>query len=218
VGAWPNIQCVPISNADSADNIFGLNRSNDVTINPLQLDTPPINCNWQLSQIKGGGDARELHRAQDRHRILQEQIQDRERRWGKCWACDIERCNVTLGRLSPYPPATSTEVTGLCTEVEEGEIATIVLQAVMPPPLVAFEENQGNSPPTTVVEIRSEWGVKGVVPSHPTVDHVERIAWKAPPSRFDITYESFWGAQLGIPGSDDEYWRNIDLPDDDSDW
>jgi len=80
------------------------------------------------------------------------------------------------------------------TDVEDGKIIDIVLQAVMPPPPTAFNEDCSDiySPPS-VTEIVSEWGVEGVVPSHPVIDHIERITWKAPPSRFDVTYSSFLG-------------------------
>jgi len=61
--------------------------------------------------------------------------------------------------------------------------------------------------------------VEDVVSSHPSVDHVELITWKAPPSRFDLTYESFWGAHVALPDSDSSAdWRTRDLPDDRSSW
>jgi len=61
--------------------------------------------------------------------------------------------------------------------------------------------------------------VEGVVPSQPSVEHLELFTWKAPPSRFDLTYEYFWGAHVALLDSDsDDEWRKSDLPDDKSDW
>jgi len=98
----------------------------------------------------------------------------------------------------------------LYTDAEEYDISDIVLQAVLPPPPIAFEGECLDKPTSlSVTGIVSEWGLiqthyhildvriqnlndlenhPGVVPSHPAVEHVELITWKAPPSRFDVTY------------------------------
>jgi len=103
---------------------------------------------------------------------------------------------------------------------EEREIIDIVLQAVMPPPPTAFSEDCSDiySLPS-VTGIVSEWGVEGIFPSHLIIDHIGRNTWKAPPSRFDVTYSSFWGSSgRTIDPDDDERWRDVPLPSDDSDW
>jgi len=61
--------------------------------------------------------------------------------------------------------------------------------------------------------------VEGVVLSQPAVEHVELITWRAPPSKFDLTYASFWGtSEVHTDPDEDKSWRNVDLPENNSDW
>jgi len=108
---------------------------------------------------------------------MKEQLYDRERRRGRGRACVVEYCGEIIpGRPSLSQPATFSEDSGRYTDIEEGEIIDIVLQSVMPPPPTAFNQDcsDRDSLPS-VTGIVSEWGVEGVVPSHPVIDHIERI-------------------------------------------
>jgi len=79
----------------------------------------------------------------------------------------------------------------------------------MPPPPTEYDE-----------DLRFEREVEVIVPSHPATEHVEQIkVWKAPPSRFDFSYESFSGiATSSSPSPEDAPWLYASLPSDDSDW
>jgi len=96
----------------------------------------------------------------------------------------------------------------------EDETATdIILTTLMPPPPIEYEE-----------DVRLEWEVEDVVPSHPSTDHVEpriRITWKAPPSRFDVDYKSFTYVHTSssCPSQEDATWLYVvSLPSDDENW
>jgi len=91
-------------------------------------------------------------------------------------------------------------------DVEDKSADDIIFGTLMPPPPIEYEEN-----------VRLEWEVEGVVPSHPSTEHVEpRIVWKAPPSRFDFNYESFTGATTSsYPPQEDAPWLYISLPSED---
>jgi len=127
---------------------------------------------------------------------------------GEGRACTIEQCESRP--LSPRPgyQIKFTDEVLPCHHVDDGlkNASDIILGTFLPLPPPDFEE-----------KIQREWEVKDFVPSHPSTDHVELITWMAPPSRFDITYESFWGAPLAASSStDDDYWRNVDLAADDN--
>jgi len=78
----------------------------------------------------------------------------------------------------------------------------------MPPPPIEYGE-----------DVCSEWEVESVVPSHTSIEHVERFTWRAPLSRFDFNYESFSGVATSTsPPPEDEPWIYTSLPSDDSDW
>jgi len=88
---------------------------------------------------------------------MREQFYDRDRRGGRGRACVVECCEVIPGRPSSPQPVYSSEDTGRYTDVEEEEIIDIVLQAVMPPPSTAFNEDCSDIyPPLSVTEIVSE--------------------------------------------------------------
>jgi len=50
VGVWPNIQCVPIANADGTDNVFGRNRS--ITIDTVAVRATNINIDIHVEMLK----------------------------------------------------------------------------------------------------------------------------------------------------------------------
>jgi len=59
VGVWPNLQCVPITNRDGSDNLFGLNRSSAVdTIAIRQLDRN-IDRHIQMLKARSAGVKRQ---------------------------------------------------------------------------------------------------------------------------------------------------------------
>jgi len=200
--------------------LFGQNRTHDITTDPLRFGGIPIDENWKISLRQGRGDTREFHRARSHRQTMQKQLYDRNQRWGRGRACVVERGESTPGPLSSMQQTTTTYATGMHDDIEDDEIADIVLQAVLPPPPTAFlEKYSADITPPSVTGIVSEWGVEGIVPSHPAVEHVELIRWRALMSRFDITYASFWGtSEVTTEPDEDKGWRYVDLPKDNSDW
>jgi len=163
---------------DGSDNLFGMNRAHDINKNLLKFATMPIDDNWQLSPVRGRGDARALHRARERIDARNVAKPYRNYPWGLGRGCTVERVDRSAPPTRPgchVPPAE--ETTSAPSEDDEGESAyDIVLGTIMPPPPTEYCEDFGH-----------EWEVESVVPSHPTTEHVERITWRTPPSRFNIT-------------------------------
>jgi len=110
------------------------------------------------------------------------------------------------GRSVDYP---SQSYPPYVLDVEDESTDDIILSTLMPPPQIEYEE-----------DVRLEWEVEGVVPSHPSTDHVKpRIIWKAPPSRFDVDYKSFTGFHTySYPSQEDAPWLYVSLPSDDENW
>jgi len=208
---------VPICNFDGSNNLFGLNREHDITKNPLRFVNQPIADEWQLSQVRGRGDARRLHHARrlnDAHRRRDEQKRSEQKyhqRWRLRRGTIVERydpgpSNTRPGRSANYLthayPANVLDVANESVDV-------VILGNLMQPPPTEYDE-----------DVRLEWEVEGVVPSHPSTEHVEpRIVWKAPPSCFDFSYVSFTGvATSSYPSSEDAPWLYASLPSDDEAW
>jgi len=212
VGRYPNVCCVPISNTDGSDNLFGLNREHDIAQNPLKSTDQPGTDDWQLGQVKGRGDARRLHYARrsnderQRRDELQRAEQEHRLRWGLGQGRVVERVDAVLsdyrfGRSGDY---LSRSYPPYVLDAEDETATDIILSTLMPPPPIEYEE-----------DVRLEWEVEGVVPSQPSTEHVEpRITWKAPPSRFD--YKSFTSVHTSssYPSQEDAPWLYVSLSSD----
>jgi len=129
--------------------------------NPLKFATMPIDDNRQLSQVRGRGDARALHRARERIDARNVSKPDRNYQRGLCRGYTVERVDRSPRPTRPgrdVPPAEETATAQ--SEEYKGESAyDIVLGTVMPPPPTEYSEDFGH-----------EWEVECVVPSHPTTE------------------------------------------------
>jgi len=60
VGVWPDIRCVPITNSDGSDNMFGQNRS--VTVDTVTVHRADYFVNGQLQMLRARSITQKRHR------------------------------------------------------------------------------------------------------------------------------------------------------------
>jgi len=146
VGVWPNIQCVPIANADGTDNVFGRNRS--TTIDTVAVRATNVNIDRHIEMLKTRSARQKRQRespGNDHGREIRE------------WMASHGNVAGTPRGRSPqaHRKVTFDDKNETFADVEETEISTPI------PP----------DPPDETVN--NEWGIDGDDFPHPSTAHCE---------------------------------------------
>jgi len=153
VGVWPDIKCVPITNADGTDNIFGRNQS--VTIDTVAVRTTNINTEKHIQMLKTRSAV------QKRQREAPGFDKDREYRNWIANHGDVAG-DLDVGSSQSYRRVTFDDQNETFGDADEATISTPI-------------------PPEKIVN--NEWGVDDADSAHPSTEHRERITWRLAPSR-----------------------------------
>jgi len=158
VGVWPDIKCVPITNADGSDNTFGRNRSITVDTVTVRVTNINIERHVQMLKTRSAGQKRQ-HESPgfDPNRKYREWI-------------------ASQGDVAGSPSVGSSQSHRRVTFDDKNEIFGNADEAAIPTP-IPFEESVNN-----------EWGVDGDDSPHPSVEHCERFTWRLAPSRRHINF------------------------------
>jgi len=153
VGAWPDIRCVPITNTDGSDNIFGRNRAVTVDTIAVPNSIKLINRHIQMLSARSIGQKRQRESPGfDKNREFREWI--------------ANHGNVTddleTGSSHSYTRVSFDDRNENYQDAED---------VTTPAPI-----------PTEVV-VNSVWGTDGDDFPHPTTEHRERTTWRLAPSR-----------------------------------
>jgi len=148
VGVWPNIQCVPIANADGTDNVFGRNRS--TTIDTVAVGATNISINRYSDILKA--------RSAGQKRQRESPGFDPNQEFRECMASHGDVAGTSRGRSSQaHRRVTFDDKDETFADVEETAIST-------PIPL--------DHPKETV---NIEWGVDCDDSPHSSTEQRERI-------------------------------------------
>jgi len=158
VGVWPNIRCVPITNADGSDNLFGQDKA--VTVDTVAVHRTGYFVDGQLQMLRARSVAQKRHRESPGYDNNQE----------------FKECIASNGAVEPCGSG-----------VERPQSSRKITFEDQSDPFENAEGNaEGGAvstpPPTEAVNTNSEWGVDKDVSSHPSIDRRERLIWKLAPS------------------------------------
>jgi len=153
VGVWPDIKCVPITNADGSDNTFGRNRS--ITIDTVAVRATNIIIDRHVEMLKTRSVGQKRQRESpgcDPNREFQEWIASHG---------DVASDPV-VGSSQSHRRVTFDDKNEVFGDADEAPISTHI----------PLEKTVNN-----------EWGVDGDDSPHPSTEHRERYTWRASPSR-----------------------------------
>jgi len=156
VGVWPNFQCVPISNSDGTDNVFGRNQS--TTVDTVAVRATNISIN-RYSYILKARSA--------------EQKRQRESP-GYDHGHEFREWMASHGDVAGTPRGKSPRVHGRVTFDDKDEAFADVEETEVPNPIPLNPSEE---------TVNNEWGVDGEDSPHPSTEHRERYTWQAAPSR-----------------------------------
>jgi len=142
----------------------------------------------ECAPLRLGQAARERNEAKACDRTLQEQAQNREYR---------AKYGRTFVTIEPYEPEIETVPSSHNVifsdhveqfySFEEEDMETLILKAVMPPPLSEFDADVPLPLTTDSFDnLKRKWEVDDDVPFYPSVNHCENITWKPAPSRLGL--------------------------------
>jgi len=190
VGVWPDIKCVPITNADGTDNIFGRNRA--VTINTVAVRQTDKIIDRQVHIMSARSIAQKRQRESpgfDRNKEFKESIASHGDVTG----------DLGTGSLRSYRRVTFDY------HNETFEDA---------------EEVAASASASTEEIVNTECGVDGDDSSHPSTEHRERITWhlalsrvliRPTEERYRVSYDmDLLPFQAGSYASDEEETKYLE--------